>query len=66
MLNHFYDAVTLADHPAIIERIFGLKSQHDHGGRIWRIEPINHGLHGVRWHKGHIPIENEDITLKAH
>ena len=56
---------TRSDHPAISQRIIGLKPEHDHCRRIIGMEPFEHRAHGVRPHERHIAIKHQHIARKT-
>ena len=56
VLHHLGNPAVFHNHPPILQRIVGFKSQHHHGRIIRPMQPLNHPGHGLAAHKRHIAI----------
>ena len=65
MLDHLEHAAVLRNHPAILQRVFGRKAQHDNRGRIGGVEPLDHRGHCLCAHEGHVAIENQHVAFET-
>ena len=65
VLDHPGDPVARRDHPAILQRVFRLETEHDRFGTVGSVQSLHQRAHGFGADEGHVAVQHEHVAFEA-
>ncbi len=65
VLDHLHDAALVGDDPAVLQCVGRLEAEHDRGGGVVGVEPLDHRAHRLGADERDVAVEHQHVAVEA-